>query len=182
MPRRHPFERGVILQTLLVERNRAVLLGETTEALLETVAHLLQPPRHLAHAIRVRPRLRRLRLDAGVRCAGNEELLDGFGHKPAFLGLDRLAHNGREVELAPGEALKRRLGDPTEALWVDRLDDTILDFVLVRAPCVHLAQPFLEQTRREDLADDVKDLVSAELLANLAQAVEQLLQHAALAS
>jgi len=49
-------------------------------------------------------------MDAGFRGDDDEEILDGFRHKPALPGLDGLADDRRQVELFLGEPFQGGLG------------------------------------------------------------------------
>ena len=81
------------------------------------VADREQVARHLADAVDVaglgvvslgwRP-------DSGAAC--DEEVLDDLGHQPPFLGLGRLADDGREVQFLLGQPFQGRFGDRAEPL------------------------------------------------------------------
>ena len=85
-----------------------------------------------------------------------------------------------EVQLLLRQSLQRRFGDRPEALGVHVADDPGLDVGDVRLAGVQVAEQLLQQVAGEDLADDVEDLVGAELPADLAEPVQELGQHAPL--
>lgn len=101
--------------------------------------------------------------------------------EPPFLGLSRLADDGREVQFLFGQAFEGALGDRTEAIGAHVLDDSILNLVLVREAGVHVAEELLQQRRGEDFADHVEHLIRAKFAADFTKAVEQLLQNPAFA-
>ena len=140
----------------------------------------MQVARDLADAVDVAVLGRRLGMQAGLGRGLDEEVLDDLGHQPPLLGLGRLADDRREVQFLLGQALQ---GDSVIARNRSGLTSRTMRSSICarRSAGVHVAEQLLQQVRREDLAHHVEHLVGAQVLADLAQPLEQLLQHAAFA-
>ena len=149
--------------------------------MLQRVAPLNQRAGNLPDAVGVTVLAEFLGVNAGFRGGNDEEILDGLGHEAAFLGLDRLADDRRQVEFLLRKPLQGGFRDLPESGRVDFPDDPVGDGVLVGPPCVEVAEELLQEVGGEDLADHVEDLVGPELVADLAQPLQELLEHAAFA-
>src|SRR5262245_33183647 len=113
-------------------------------------------------------------MDAGDGAGGDEEVLDYFRDQPALARLGRLPKEGTQVQLPLRQALQRRRRDLAEALGIHVSYNPRLDLAQVHPAYVHLAEELVQQVRGEDLTHDIKDLVGAQLAANLKQPLEEL--------
>ena len=106
MAGRDPFQGRIAGQQGLVEDDLAVLPTQAAEAGFLPIADGQQIARHLAdakHAARLAGFLgHKARLGGGL----HEERLDDLRHQPPFLGLGRLADDGRQVQILLGQALQ----------------------------------------------------------------------------
>ncbi len=94
----NPFEGRVFLEVFLVECDAPVFPAELAEPLLQCVPPLNQRARDFPDPVDVTVLAHLLGVNAGFRGGNDEEILDDLGHEAAFLGLDRLADDRRQVE------------------------------------------------------------------------------------
>ena len=100
----------------------------------------------------------------------DEEIADHLRDKPAGLGLGILGGERGEIEVFLGEPFERGMGDDAELLRADIVGDPGGDVVFLGLLGVHVAEHLLKHVRREDLANDVEDVIGAELVADRVEA------------
>ena len=121
-------------------------------------------------------------MNAGDRAGRDEEVLDDLGDEPALLRLGRLPDEGAEVQLPLGQPLERRVGDLAGSASGSTSRTMRASMSSTVRRCAYISRKsFSSRFAGKHLADDVEDLVGAELVFDLGEAVEELLQHAALA-
>src|SRR5271169_4867082 len=124
---RNPVVSGKLLKDFLVEDNLFVFSAQLSESRLQPLSDGPEVARHAGHLVRVLPFALLAHFNTSHGGSLKKKVLDDLRNQSAFLGFGGLADNGGEIELAFRQSLQCGIGNASEVLGVDLLDNALLD-------------------------------------------------------